>query len=183
MSQRFVRVFIILFSVSIYGSTDPQPTVTIKETKLLGSLHDNNEVEMFLGLPFAAPPVDDLRWEKPIAWIPDTKKEIIANKFKPACFQNQRIVNWYKRLIIDFGGNPDTFDVPIFSEDCLYLNLWRPKGAKKNLPVIVYIHGGSNKAGWSYEPNYLGHNIANKGFILISIPYRLGVFGFFSSRY
>ena len=62
---------------------------------------------MFLGLPFAAPPVDDLRWEKPIAWIPGTKKEIIANKFKPACFQNQRIVNWYKRLIIDFGGKID----------------------------------------------------------------------------
>ena len=60
------------------------------------------------------------------------------------------------------------------------MNLWRPKGLKNNLPVIVYIHGGSNKAGWSYEPNYLGHNIANKGFILISIPYRLGVFGFFS---
>ena len=180
MSQRFVRIFIILFSVSIYGSTNHQPTVTIKETKLLGSLHDINEVEMFLGLPFAAPPIDDLRWEKPIAWTPDTKKEIVANKFKPACFQNQRIVNWYKRLIIDFGGNPDTFDVPKFSEDCLYLNLWRPKGTKKDLPVIVYIHGGSNKAGWSYEPNYLGHNIANKGFILISIPYRLGVFGFFS---
>ena len=53
------------------------------------------------------------------------------------------------------------------------------KGIKNNLPVIVYIHGGSNKAGWAYEPNYHGHNIANKGFILISIPYRLGVFGFF----
>ena len=180
MSQRFIRVFIILFSVSIYGSIDQQPIIFIEETKLLGISHDNNEVEMFLGLPFADPPVDDLRWEKPVAWIPDTKKEIVANKFKPACVQNQRIVNWYKRLIIDFGGNPDTFDVPIFSEDCLYLNLWRPKGTKNNLPVIVYIHGGSNKAGWSYEPNYLGHNIANKGFILISIPYRLGVFGFFS---
>ena len=180
MSQRFIRVFIVLFSVSIYGSIDQQPIIFIEETKLLGISHDNNEVEMFLGLPFADPPVDDLRWEKPIAWIPDTKKEIVANKFKPACVQNQRIVNWYKRLIIDFGGNPDTFDVPIFSEDCLYLNLWRPKGTKNNLPVIVYIHGGSNKAGWSYEPNYLGHNIANKGFILISIPYRLGVFGFFS---
>ena len=62
----------------------------------------------------------------------------------------------------------------------MYLNLWRPRELKNNLPVIVYIHGGSNKAGWAYEPNYHGHNIANKGFILISIPYRLGVFGFFS---
>ena len=108
------------------------------------------------------------------------KKKIIANEFKPACIQNQRIVNWYKRLILDFGGDPETFDIPEFSEDCLYLNLWRPRELKNNLPVIVYIHGGSNKAGWAYEPNYLGHNIANKGYILISIPYRLGVFGFFS---
>ena len=71
MSQGFIRVFIVLFSVSIYGSIDHQPTIFIKGTKLLGALHDNNEVEMFLGLPFATPHVDDLRWEKPIAWIPD----------------------------------------------------------------------------------------------------------------
>ena len=180
MLKSYIRIFIVLFAFGVYGSADHQPTTLIKETKIIGSLHENEEVEMFLGLPFAVPPLDDLRWEKPIAWIPKPEKEIIANKFKPGCFQNQRIVNWYKRLILDFGGDPDTFDVPKFSEDCLYLNLWRPKGIKNNLPVIVYIHGGSNKAGWSYEPNYLGHNIANKDFILISIPYRLGVFGFFS---
>ena len=180
MLKAFARIVIILFTVGIYGSTDYQPSAFIEDTKLIGSLHQNNEVEMFLGIPFAAPPINDLRWEKPVAWIPENKKEIIANKFRPGCVQNQRIVNWYKRLILDFGGDPGTFDIPEFSEDCLYLNLWRPKGLKNNLPVIVYIHGGSNKAGWSYEPNYLGHNIANKGFILISIPYRLGVFGFFS---
>ena len=180
MSQSFFRIFIVLFAISIQGSTDHQPTIFIKDVKLIGSLHQNNEVEMFLGLPFAAPPLGDLRWEKPVPWIPELNKKIIANEFKPACIQNQRIVNWYKRLILDFGGDPETFNVPAFSEDCLYLNLWRPKDVKNDLPVIVYIHGGSNKAGWSYEPNYLGHNIANKGYILISIPYRLGVFGFFS---
>jgi len=180
MSKSFFRIFIILFAIGVHGSTDHQPTIFIKDTKLIGSLHQNNDVEMFLGLPFAAPPMGDLRWEKPVPWIPELNKKIIANEFKPACFQNQRIVNWYKRLILDFGGDPENFDVPVFSEDCLYLNLWRPKDAKNDLPVIVYIHGGSNKAGWSYEPNYLGHNIANKGYILISIPYRLGVFGFFS---
>ena len=180
MLKAFARIVVILFAVGVYGSIDYQPTAFIKDTKLIGSLHQNNEVEMFLGIPFAAPPVDDLRWEKPVPWIPSLNKKIIANEFKPACFQNQRIVNWYKRLILDFGGDPETFDVPVFSEDCLYLNLWRPKDVKNDLPVIVYIHGGSNKAGWSYEPNYLGHNIANKGYILISIPYRLGVFGFFS---
>ena len=180
MLKALARIIIILFTVGVYGSMDYQPSAFIKDTKFIGSLHQNNEVEMFLGIPFAAPPINNLRWEKPVAWIPENKKEIIVNKFRPGCVQNQRIVNWYKRLILDFGGDPETFDIPEFSEDCLYLNLWRPKGLKDNLPVIVYIHGGSNKAGWSYEPNYHGHNIANKGFILISIPYRLGVFGFFS---
>ena len=180
MLRAFARIVVILFTIGVYGSTDYQPSAFIEDTKFIGSLHQNNEVEMFLGIPFAVPPINDLRWEKPVAWTPENKKEITAKKFRPGCIQNERIVNWYKRLILDFGGDPETFDIPEFSEDCLYLNLWRPKGLKDNLPVIVYIHGGSNKAGWSYEPNYHGHNIANKGFILISIPYRLGVFGFFS---
>ena len=180
MLRTFARIFVILFTIGVYGSTDYQPSVFIEDTKFIGILHQNNEVEMFLGIPFAVPPINDLRWEKPVAWTPENKKEITAKKFRPGCIQNQRIVNWYKRLILDFDGDTETFDIPEFSEDCLYLNLWRPKGLKDNLPVIVYIHGGSNKAGWSYESNYHGHNIANKGFILISIPYRLGVFGFFS---
>ena len=180
MLRTFARIVVILFTIGVYGSTDYQPSAFIEDTKFIGSLHQNNEVEMFLGIPFAVPPINDLRWEKPVAWTPENKKEITAKKFRPGCIQNQRIVNWYKRLILDFGGDPGTFDIPDFSEDCLYLNLWRPRELKNNLPVIVYIHGGSNKAGWAYEPNYHGHNIANKGFILISIPYRLGVFGFFS---
>ena len=93
--------------------------------------------------------------------------------------QNNRIVNWYKRLVRDFGSNPKIFKSPEFSEDCLYLNIWKPATTDQNLPVLVYIHGGSNKAGWSYEPNYHGHKIVRKDVILVSIPYRLGVFGFF----
>ena len=84
MFKAFARIFIILLSVGIYGSTNYQPTVLIKDTKLIGSLHENNEVEMFLGLPFAAPPIDDLRWEKPIAWTAENKKEIIAMLRKEA---------------------------------------------------------------------------------------------------
>ena len=180
MMRCFSGIFAIFFTIYSFGSAHHQPAVFIEQTEIIGSLHENKKVELFLGLPFAEPPLGDLRWERPNAWIPNPKIKIVAKEFKPACFQNQRIVNWYKRLIKDFGGDPNTFDVPEFSEDCLYLNLWRPTGPKKDLPVIVYIHGGSNKAGWSYEPNYLGHNIASQDFILISIPYRLGVFGFFS---
>ncbi len=180
MKRNILKVLFVICVLNITACQDPNPTISIENVKVVGSFHEDQKVEMFLGLPFAMPPINELRWRKPLSWAPKTDNKILANSFKPACFQNQRIVDWYKRLIIDFGGNPETFDSPSFSEDCLYLNLWRPHGDQENLPVIVYIHGGSNKAGWSYEPNYLGHNIANKGFILISIPYRLGVFGFFS---
>ena len=180
MLRCLLGIFVIFLALHSIGSTARHPTIFIEQVEIVGGIHENKKVELFLGLPFAEPPVGDLRWEKPNAWIPSSKIKIVAKDFKPACFQNQRIVNWYKRLIEDFGGDPNSFDVPVFSEDCLYLNLWRPRGQKKDLPVIVYIHGGSNKAGWSYEPNYLGHNIASRDFILISIPYRLGVFGFFS---
>ena len=86
MLKNYIRIFIVLFAVGVYGSANHQPTTFIKETKIIGSLHENEEVEMFIGLPFAVPPLDDLRWEKPIAWIPKLEKEIIADKFKPACF-------------------------------------------------------------------------------------------------
>ena len=180
MQQNILKIFTFLLTISLNASIDSYPTVIVQETKFIGDIHPDNKVEMFLGLPFAKPPTGEFRWKKPEAWEPLQSSEILVKNFKPACYQNQRIVDWYKRLIEDFGGNPSNFDIPEFSEDCLYLNLWRPRGSHTNLPVIVYIHGGSNKAGWAYEPNYHGHNIADKGFILISIPYRLGVFGFFS---
>ena len=126
MLKAFARIVIILFTVGVYGSTDYRPSAFIEDTKLIGSLHQNNEVEMFLGIPFATPPINDLRWEKPVAWIPENKKEIIANKFRPGCVQNQRIVNWYKRLILDFGGDPGTFDIPKFSEDLSLIHISEP---------------------------------------------------------
>ena len=75
MLKAFARIVIILFTVGVYGSTDYQPTAFIKDTKLIGSLHQNNEVEMFLGIPYALPPINDLRWETPVAWTPKNKKE------------------------------------------------------------------------------------------------------------
>ena len=72
--------------------------------------------------------------------------------------------------------------MPQISEDCLYLNMWVPGINDKDtkLPVLVFIHGGSNRAGWSFEPNYIGKELAKKGIIVITVAYRLGVFGFYS---
>ena len=156
------------------------PSVELVGVKIVGIHDQNNNVDAFLGIPFAEPPVGQLRWAEPRSYkFPE--KVFKAQKFAPACMQGPRIVNWYKRLITHFDADTSSFSVPDFSEDCLYLNIWRPKFIEqtKLLPVIVYIHGGSNKAGWSYEPNYHGHSYAKKDVILVSIPYRLGVFGFF----
>jgi len=73
------------------------------------------------------------------------------------------------------------FDDLATSEDCLYLNIWSPELRPGTpLPVMVYLHGGSNNSGWSYEPNYDGRVLAGDGVVVVSIAYRLGVFGFFS---
>jgi len=95
--------------------------------------------------------------------------------------QSMRILDWYRGLAETFGATRDVFDDLEISEDCLYLNIWTPDiDSDEPLPVMVYIHGGSNNSGWAYEPNYHGHALAERGVILVSIAYRLGVFGFFS---
>ncbi len=91
------------------------------------------------------------------------------------------MVDWYKDLVTDFGGDANSFPVPDFSEDCLYLNIWTLQASKDaNLPVMVWIHGGAHRGGWSYEPNYIGDMLARQGVVVVSIAYRLDVFGFFS---
>ena len=75
MLHNFSRIFIILLSFAVYGSSDPNPTLYIEETKLIGSYHENGEVEMFLGLPFARPPVGEMRWKKPHPWMPIPEEE------------------------------------------------------------------------------------------------------------
>src|SRR6516225_4121707 len=117
----------------------------------------------FLGVPYAAPPVGDLRWRppKPIsAWM-GTRK---ATEFGAAC--PQLPAKWFPNV----GWN----------EDCLYLNVWTPQiSLSAKLPVIVYFHGGSNTAGYS-QMTPLGPTLARLGVIVVSANYRLGPMGFLS---
>ena len=159
----------------------------------IGSLVADGEVDAFLGIPFARPPVGSLRWmpPQPLPAASDSSADrisagnaVAAQKYAPACMQGPHMVKWYKGVIDSFGGDPDTFPAPQVSEDCLYLNIWRPSSASSEtkstaLPVLVFIHGGSNKGGWAFEPNYIGEQMAKRGVIVVTIPYRLGVFGFF----
>jgi para-nitrobenzyl esterase len=117
------------------------------------------DLMVFKGIPFAAPPVGELRWRAP---QPVEKWDSIrkATEFAPAPVQ---------------GGNPPSGK----SEDCLYLNIWTPaKSAKERLPVMVWIHGGGFSFGSTAEPVYSGEKLAGKGVVLVSIAYRVGQLGF-----
>ena len=123
-------------------------------------------VRVFRGIPYAAPPVGDLRWREPQP-APDWKGVRKAVEFGPRCVQGP------------------IFDDMVFrdqpSEDCLYLNVWTPaKAASARLPVMVWIYGGGFQAGSTSEPRQDGERLARKGVVVVSLNYRLGVFGFFA---
>ena len=95
--------------------------------------------------------------------------------------QSPRILDWYRDMAEIFGASRDVIEALTIDEDCLYLNIWTPSmDPDASLPVMVYIHGGSNVSGWSYEPNYHGHALARRDIVVVSVAYRLGVFGFLS---
>jgi len=177
---------ILLITCVLFSSVSAKasPTIEINNKSYLGKWSDDPDVAAFLGIPFAQPPVGELRWRAPQPLSQSSKNERVnASEFAPVCMQSPRILDWYRSMAADFGdSNPrKRFPDLSISEDCLYLNIWTPSmTADSKLPVLVYIHGGSNKSGWSYEPNYHGHNLAKQGAVVVSIAYRLGIFGFFS---
>lgn len=138
------------------------PIARTESGDISGSLEDN--LLVFRGVPFAAPPVGALRWRPPTAVTPwtGTRK---ADEFAPACMQQG----------VSMPGEMP----PRVSEDCLYLNIWTPAvGSNARLPVIVWIYGGGYTNGSASMPLYWGDRLAHKGVVLITIAYRLGPLGF-----
>ncbi len=123
-----------------------------------------NGLSVYKGIPFAAPPVGDLRWRPPMPaapWIGTRKADALA----PACMQ----------VGVSMPGETP----PVVSEDCLYLNIWAPaKDAQEHLPVIVWIYGGGYINGSASMPLYWGDRLAHKGVIVVTVAYRLGPLGF-----
>lgn len=179
--KKFVFTAGCLFLIAkSMASTLPSPAVLTPTVSYLGgvSKQDNN-VEYFRGIPFASSPVGSLRWQAPNDFN-HTSAQYDARQFKPACYQDSYNISWYQD-VAQYFGHDLVMEMPEVSEDCLYLNIWRQSSDTSQRPVLVWIHGGSNKAGWSYEPNYLPDNlVAKHDVIVISIAYRLGVFGFFA---
>jgi para-nitrobenzyl esterase len=148
------------------GHTQPAPQVHIVNGILEG-VQDTGNIRIFRGIPFAQPPVGDLRWKEP-----------------------QPVKNWKGvRKAVRFAPRPMQRATPkdmLFrsekcSEDCLYLNVWAPNtnGGEK-LPVLVYFYGGGLYAGDASEVRYDGASMARKGIVSVTANYRLGIFGFFT---
>jgi para-nitrobenzyl esterase len=152
-------------ALTLFASTAISETVTIDSGPLSGT--SENGIDVYRGIPYAAPPVGPLRWMPP---APPAKWTAArdASQFGAICPQPPRGDG-----AIAQGGNQAQ------SEDCLFLNVFAPHGAK-HAPVMVWIHGGAHRFGSGSGPLYDGTNFAKDGVILVSINYRLGLLGYFA---
>jgi para-nitrobenzyl esterase len=157
----------VAFGTTALSQTPPQ--VRVESGELQGVVADG--VDSFKGIPFAAPPVGDLRWRPPQPAAPWTGVRQAA-EFGADCMQGR------------FGPPPAPGAPParVPSEDCLFLNVWRPANTTpgSKLPVMVWIHGGGFTGGSGASPSTSGTEFAKQGVLLVSFNYRLGRFGFFA---
>ena len=179
IGKRFLKLFqpgvligaALLGLAAMGGAAAPQtpPVVRVDSGELQGVVDDG--VVSYKGIPFAAPPVGDLRWRPPQPVAPWNGVRQAA-EFGADCMQGR------------FGPPPapgaPAARVP--SEDCLYLNVWRPASAAPGakLPVMVWIYGGGFTGGSSSSPNTSGTQFAKQGVVLVAANYRVGRFGFFA---
>ncbi len=163
MKKLILCLLIASFSATVYAQT-----VTTQYGVVQGSM--NGPVYQFLGIPFATPPLGNLRWkapQTPAAWA----GVLNTTAFAPVCTQKK----------FAQGSSSYTYTG---SEDCLYLNLWTPQTSNSTLPVMVFIHGGGNQQGGASEEGggtqmYIGKNLSERGnAVVVTIQYRLGPLGF-----
>ena len=174
-----VIVFLLQYAQCAPSHSDSNsPIVHVSSGQLRGTLQNGTAV--FLGIPYAAPPVGPLRWREPQPPAPWTG---VRDATKPgsACVQNEAGVgSFIKPLAAAYGVAYNI--VPVSSsEDCLFLNAWVPGWPhQSHLPVMVWLHGGSNRVGSGTEDGYDGTALASHGVIVVTLNYRLGVMGFFA---
>jgi para-nitrobenzyl esterase len=166
MTAFAVGAILCLGAALALGSDDL--TVTIQSGQVKGATRPSGGAE-FLGIPYAQPPVGELRWREPQSakgWsgIRD------ATKFGAPCAQRD-LGGWNRR------------DAESGKEDCLFLNVMTPKWpAKEELPVMVWLHGGANEGGSASSDLYKDGTLVQHGVILVTVNYRLGIFGFMAQR-
>ncbi len=158
----------LIVGFSARASADPL-TVKVAQGKVHGKTINDGKVRAFLGLPYAAPPVGELRWKAP-APAAKWKGTREATSYGAHCVQG----SVFDDMVFQDSGE---------NEDCLYLNVFAPAAAKKGgkLPVMFWIHGGGYAGGSASEPRHNGDFLPLKGVVLVTINYRLGVFGFLAT--
>jgi para-nitrobenzyl esterase len=157
---KLIAIILLLTTLpgGIFAAEKISAVIQLDSGPISGKVEDGGRV--FLGIPYAAPPVGEFRWKPPQAVASWTQvKNVTA--FSPACPQ------------------PKQSDDGKFSEDCLSLNIWTTvKKPDERLPVMVWIHGGAFNFGSASQPEYNGKNLAQKGVVVVTINYRLGPLGF-----
>lgn len=151
-------LLLLILPTAILAGEESAEVVPLDSGPIRGRIESG--VRVFLGIPFAAPPVGALRWRAP-----------------------QEVAPWKQvRECTSYGAScpqPQQTDTRRFNEDCLYLNVWSPAGrADAKLPVMVWIHGGAFNFGSGSLAEYDGKNLARKGVVMVTINYRLGPLGF-----
>jgi para-nitrobenzyl esterase len=163
-----MRTFALLALLFFPDTADwPDALVHVEGGQIKGTSSSSGQLRVFKGIPYAEAPVGRLRWKEPqpvIKWAGARR----ADAFGPRCMQ----ARMSGMMVFRDSGT---------SEDCLYLNVWTPaKSAEEKLPVMLWIHGGLFQAGASSEAAHDGEALAAKEVVVVSINYRLGIFGFFA---
>ena len=160
-------------------------TVKLRQGEVRGVVIADGAVELFAGVPYAQAPVGELRWKEPQDPLPWTGV-LSADHFAPMCMQPThlpiydslaRIIGYHDYKI----SLSDNWVAPV-SEDGLYVNVWKPAGEVRGLPVIVYIHGGTLQTGQPWYADYAGTGLAKEGVVVVNLGYRLGVFGYLADE-
>ena len=157
--------------------------VSLKHGKIRGVVSSDGNTNIYTGIPYAKAPIGDLRWKEPQEeddW--EGVKDCVY--FAPKCMQKDNPI-WFDSLqgiVIDAAYHPDFSykSLEPKSEDCLYLNVYSPKNATSDMPVLVFIHGGSLMTGSSSFEDYNGEMLSKKGIVVVTIAYRVNVFGYFA---
>ena len=168
------------------GNPEVTEVVSVEQGDLTGVYNEDHTARIYAGIPYAAPPVGDLRWKEPQA--PDSWEGVRAcDTFAPMAMQ-ERSSELYNSLAKILGYHDFRIDLhdnyrEAMSEDCLYLNVFAPAADNDEpLPVLFFIHGGSLMTGQSYHSEYRGETLASQGIIVVNFAYRLGVFGYYANE-
>jgi len=192
---------LILMLVIVAGLTAPlgakapaakhaPPRIGVGDARVTGVALPGG-VDAYLGIRYGVAPVGERRWH--VSTQAPLHGPVDATHFGATCPQSEGTAAWYRKVAVAMGSDGDVVPAtPPSDEDCLFLNIWTPAHAKaggksgtkgqgsKALPVMVWVHGGSNTGGYGHEPDYRGARLAARGVVVVTINYRLGALGFFA---